>query len=1116
MPLARSLLAFRALRVVVRCCAALYLGLATIAGSLSQAQTQPVPPSLEKAPSEALAGPALQEVKPELFYLLDKNGVLKAVPGFQFEDFIRLWQWQQQLQKPEDKPRYTLQDITVTGDAAAERADLIAKFKIVTHVKESVRIPLRLSKDVLRETPTLQGGGELVVHFEEGVGFVAWLKAEPEKEQIITAKFIAPTTALRNGARVELALPRAPTSKLTLRVPLRKVTAQVSEGATLLNAKTINNTSTEITALGIAGDFQLSWRESEGGAADVPVVLEAGGAIFVKIEDRLVTSDVTLSVRSLGGEFDRFRIQLPPGSHEKPVAASGYKIEFDGDKTTPGLSVTLDKKTVGPVEIHFITERLHDFNKPDSWLELGGINVAGAIGQTGYLAVQVTGEQQLVVGDSQGADKTEDLPDNLKKKDVTAGFRYFQTSTGPYTLPVRLAKRRTRLRVEPTYTFQVAADQVTLEGRLKYVIRGAKLAQFELDSNEWELDEVGPKSLLKVDDALAVDEKAWIWPLITPTTGEVELTFKAHLKLDPASKQIEWSLPRPKVDTVGPAAVVIYAADNVELTPRPEALLGLSRQTTLPPGIKLADRLQAPLVYRADQSQAKFAADRQLHEQAIQVSVASDLNWNEAVKVDVEQRLSYQIQYVAADRLSLLIPRTLTVGGGLELVWRDQGKEQTLAVAAPRDTDDPAVALLVVALPQPKLGAGVLRVRYSLPLEKMKPNVTVPFTVPLVTPQGAVIQRHELTSLASPGLAVTTNDANWSPSPAAAHDPARGETFTADQPAAQIEFLISHEGPRGHENLLVERAWYQTWLTTAQRQDRAVFQLRSSGGLVRLALPETVTATDAEMELLLDGIPRPPTAGPEGKLEVEIPQTREPTLHVLELRYRFTNRRNPPGQLSLELPQFVNKVWIRRAYWQVTLPKDEHLFVSPGNWMSENHWGWHGFFWERSPALEQMQLESWVGATPQTPPAAATNRYLFSTLESPDHVEIYTVSRSSLVFVASCITLVVGLLWLYVPVCRHPGAWLVAGVAILAAALILPETVWLVAQAAGLGLVLLVLAIVLRRSLLPARERQSLSRSSISVGTGRHSTEMRYVRPAIPGSNSSTATAALPAAESKP
>ena len=169
----------------------------------------------------------------------------------------------------------------------------------------------------------------------------------------------------------------------------------------------------------------------------------------------------------------------------------------------------------------------------------------------------------------------------------------------------------------------------------------------------------------------------------------------------------------------------------------------------------------------------------------------------------------------------------------------------------------------------------------------------------------------------------------------------------------------------------------------------------------------------------------------------------------------------------------------------------------------EYRWVWSGLVWQREPALEQLELESWIGNTPgavpsvqatgpsapgKTPgqsPAASSNQYLYSTLGDPQPLHVYTISRARLVLFASLPLLLAGLLLIYVPATRHPGVLFTGAVAVAAVALIDPESALLVGQAAVLGLCLAGVAYALARmSLRPTPPRCARPRKLARHGTG--------------------------------
>jgi hypothetical protein len=111
---------------------------------------------------------------------------------------------------------------------------------------------------------------------------------------------------------------------------------------------------------------------------------------------------------------------------------------------------------------------------------------------------------------------------------------------------------------------------------------------------------------------------------------------------------------------------------------------------------------------------------------------------------------------------------------------------------------------------------------------------------------------------------------------------------------------------------------------------------------------------------------------------------------------------------------------------------------------------------------------------------ATTNRYLFSSFKNVQPLRISTADRSLIVLLASAITLGIGLLLLYVPASRHPGVLLAGALALMALGLVYPEPAVLIAQAATLGLVLAVLATLLKLVLTRQRQAAVVVRGSAS------------------------------------
>ena len=160
------------------------------------------------APAASAAGrsdaPAakVEEAEPSLYYLKDKQGGLQAVPNFSFEDFEELYRLKHQLVEGDQRPRYSIQQISATGAVVGEHAELTIQFHILARDDQWVRVPLHLDQALLREPPHEEGPGEQFLHFEgDGEGYVLWMRGSGGKPHQLRLKMLVPlTTSVKKRA----------------------------------------------------------------------------------------------------------------------------------------------------------------------------------------------------------------------------------------------------------------------------------------------------------------------------------------------------------------------------------------------------------------------------------------------------------------------------------------------------------------------------------------------------------------------------------------------------------------------------------------------------------------------------------------------------------------------------------------------------------------------------------------------------------------------------------------------------------------------------------------------------------------------------------------------------
>jgi hypothetical protein len=855
----------------------------------------------------------IEEAQPPLWYLKDKDGKLKPALGWTPEVLEELWQIKAGLKQQEQIPRFAIQWMSGAGTAKGDFAELKIELKILVRDEHGVRIPLRLNQAILREGAQYEGSGQQSVQFEEsGDGYVCFIRGGAGEVHRLTLNVLVPLSRIGSETRLKLSTPRGADWEMKLRVPGAGVVARASEGATLLAPSSAAENVSELIALGHGGDLELAWRKAGDPPAQGPSVLEAVGEILAKADGRTIRMEAKLNVRGYGSPFDRLRVRLPKGAVLAAAETADYTVRPVSKEAAPPdsgqvVEVQLAKETVGPEEIRLNAEIAHEAAS-ESPVELAGFEVLGAARQWGYVGIHVAGDWHIRCEANRHIRQVEALPERLRSENVVAGFEYFRQ---PFSLTARVVPRETRISVEPEYLLLIEATQVQLRAKLKYTVRGAKAFGLNVELPRWQLDEVGPENLVSVE-GVQVDTKTGLLsiPLSQPTVGQIEVVLRAKLPIRGDEQPLLLELPRPQATSLGPAAVVVLPADNVELVPDAESTTGLVRQQIVP-NLELPQWQQEPLFYRTDGVKSQFATVVRVRSRRVSVAVSTHVAV-EPQKAKVEQKLGYLIAYEPTDRLDLEVPRGLAAAGRMQVSLGDQ----TLSLGDVPDADEPhgqdAPVRKRVALPSVRIGVCELVVRYSVDLEEPKSGASVINTIPLVMPADGELTDNTLLVTTAEALRAQHRQGPWRVQEDGEPGARRVESLSLSAPerVGQIVLNIIRRQYNLSGSTTVSRAWIQTWLVGQSRQDRAVFQFTSDRENLEVVIPAGVNLSDVDLRLDGRAISGQPT--PTGQIVVPLGSKSGLQPRRLEVYYHFGRPRPGTGTLSVELPRLGPEVWVRR------------------------------------------------------------------------------------------------------------------------------------------------------------------------------------------------------------
>ena len=1040
-------------------------------------------PALAQRPHPALSPDGLQpqesvrEIAPELFYLQDETGRLVPVPGFQYRDFVDLFRLREGLAGPAQPPDAVLESIIFRIDAREVAAGSGAcPASVECSIRQShggwVMVPVGLRGLLLDQPPTHEGPGRMVVDADPDGGLRCWfeLPADAASDVRQTVRFVGQVTvdASTSQDAFELGLPTAIASRL-------EVLTTRAAPAVSLSPKTAGRVEVSpdedgglVTVTGASGAFRL--RIANASETGGPTALaQAECASVVRIAGRTAGIEAELSLAGIPPGTSRLRITPPPGMAVQSIGGDATIIDRGGAVDTPSIDMAVMAAADGQATVVIECEGPVD-PSGQALLETLGFAVEGIEPwrQWGRVSLVVDGEWQVSWEDVPGLRRV-DPPVAQRESGFVAAFAY---DAQPAALQVRIRPRRSRVVIEPEYRYDVSAGRITLEGKLRVAARGAAVNGISLLLEpSWSVRDVGPAGLVDAA-ALRVEEGRITIPFLQPLAGDAVVEFSAARRIEPDAAEVSWDFPAPKADLVGPAAVVIAADSDIELSPDSEASVGLVRQTSS--AIPMADAGRIALVYRLDAAAGRFVASRRFLPRRVEATVVASVTVDER-QVGVNESIRLNVMHVPMEFVELTVPEAAVATGTFEI---RQGPELLDAVeinrVAAADSAGLPLVLLRALLPVPLLGEGEVGVRYQMPTPSIPREATVALDLPLPLPVVTGLSRQSASLADTGSLTAGIRGEAWRRD-LASRAGTVARSWSAPKPQHVLPLALTERVRQAASDTVVEAAWLQTRLYPQTREDIATYVISAATGSVAIDLASTNTPP-LSCEVRVDGDSVPADWQGAGRIIIDLGDATAGR-RLVEIRTTAAWGGTAAGfglpwPVPLDPPAFPNSVRERRFSWEVVTAADDHLLGIPNRWTSQQQWTWQGLGWQQESVVSSEELADWVRHDLQSErgairllasdPLPVGGHFVYSGVGPPGPADAWILPTWTIVLAASGMMLAWGLAVIFRPAWRRPAVLLGIGAAAMLAAAAAPGIAPLVGQAAVPGGLLAILAAGLR------------------------------------------------------
>lgn len=1016
-----------------------------------------------------------KDEKPEIIYLIDESGkkspLIFLKPGQTPEE---AWKQRQSTQQDanEQQPAAGVTRVSLTGEVQGNRAVLEAKIVVQVLIDgESVPVELRMAEATLIDNPQHEGPGRVSPGKLNGAkGRTWWFQGRGEHR--LTFKLSVPVQERSPGSRLQLSLPPAAFSELKLRVPHARVTAtlqkQVDETAPIVMAAG----RSEIHVAGLGSLLDLSWKPRIDPQASMPV-LEADSTVFVDIDAGAVFAEARQQIRAIDGTgtFETLSVHLPKKS--KLLSLHGAAVAgYQPDKQLPDtIHIQLKQATRGPIELNWNLEL--STSSETSAVEVEGFDVEGAVRQSGMIGLRVEARRQL---DDSRADlrfvRRVDVADAKKQfsRVPTAVYRF---SKQPFHLTVAVRTVEPHTTVSPILILTFSADSIDFEGMFLFRVARGSVKNVEIRwpnwrGNGWTLQPHEENAT--ISDRIEDGDDRIVYRLKENVGGTFEVRLKAKRSLTLNGEPIDFDLPLATATSHRQGSVVVDMQDNVEVDSfKPEGET-VARLLGAPPPVVL-QRINTTvrrqlIVYEVDSDPLRFTATVTAHSPSVQTSTIVRLNASDQLSPTVRQTINYTAAWGRLDSVSLLVPSSISE------------KVQFFSESIPLtrktwpDGDQPGWKRVTLTLDRSRIGRFEVQATYDVDEELSAAlDRGQILSIPVIQSGDSDFLTTRFQADRPEGIAALISDQEWQ----LQTDGMGLPIWTAKDAKQFVPVSVSRTNDKLQKSVSIARAYVETFIEQdgtahsvghyliTDSPQKIEFTLPSGSDLDRAQVKWDGEPLVADQISTIDATP--------GHYTLSVPTSSTDSAHVLMIGFHSLNGRSLSWSNAIDVaaPKFAGKSWVGQSIWEIVLTDSQLLFADPKGFTSQNRWrreGLGGTLWVRQPQQSPTDLQQWLPGIDRSGlnyPEQSGNRYQFACFGSHSRMQFQSMSWPMIVGIGSGLSLVLGLMFQYVPGARNVLSLLLIAFVTAIVGVWYTSPVLLLLQASGLGLVLAIVSSLIQR-----------------------------------------------------